>query len=188
MSNLSLHDHLTTTLASGAIFAKVPHDDANPNLLRVLAQSPTALGAYQQLSRLLADSSLQPIERQVVYLTAAHANQCHYCTVPNPLLGATASAADIATAIQREQHLDDPRLQALRRFTAAMTERRGWLPEHQIDAFLDAGFTHENLLDVITGIALVTLSSYANHVSATPIDHHHAPSATERSAHRDHLC
>jgi alkylhydroperoxidase family enzyme len=67
--------------------------------------------------------------------------------------------------------LADTRLQALRRFTAAMTEHRGWVPEHDVESFLEAGFTRENLLEVITGIAFVALSSYANHVTATPIDH-----------------
>jgi alkylhydroperoxidase family enzyme len=52
-----------------------------------------------------------------------------------------------------------------------MTEHRGWVPEAGVESFLRAGFTRENLLEVITGIALVTLSSYANHVSATPLDH-----------------
>jgi alkylhydroperoxidase family enzyme len=87
------------------------------------------------------------------------------------MLGAAAEACEIASAIRQGQRLADPRLQTLRRFTAAMTEQRGWVPEHDVESFLSAGSTRENLLEVITGIALVTLSSYADHVTATPVDH-----------------
>jgi alkylhydroperoxidase family enzyme len=87
------------------------------------------------------------------------------------MLGDEAQAGEIASAIRQGQRLEDRRLQALRRFTAMMVEQRGWVPDGQVESFLNAGFTRENLLEVMTGIALVTLSSYANHVTATPVDH-----------------
>jgi uncharacterized peroxidase-related enzyme len=172
MTRFQLYDLETAPQPSRAILAEMgAHDGEIPNLVRTLAESPAALDAYRQLGTLLANSTLTPSEQQVVYVTAAHANHCHYCTVPNPMFGETAEAGEIASAIRQGQRLGDTRLQALRRFTAAMTEHRGWVPEHDVESFLKAGFTRENLLEVITGIALVTLSSYANHVTATPIDH-----------------
>lgn len=172
MTQFQLHSIDTAPGSSRAILTEMQgQDGALPNLLRTLAESPAALAAYQQLGTLLAHSSLTPIEQQVVYVTAAHANQCHYCTVPNPMLGDAAEADDIAAAIRQGQRLGNQRLQALRKFTAAMTDNRGWVPEGDVETFLIAGFTRENLLEVVTGIALVTLSSYANHVTATPVDH-----------------
>ncbi|UHD18721.1 carboxymuconolactone decarboxylase family protein [Thiocapsa bogorovii] len=171
MIPFQLHDMETAPQPSRAIMADMQrHGGELPNLLRTLAEAPVALEAYRQLATLLSRSSLTPIEQQVVYVTAAHTNQCHYCTTPNPLLGGDIQADQLAAAIRHGQRLADVRLQALRRFTAAMTEHRGWVPEADVESFLRAGFTRENLLEVITGIALVTLSSYANHVSATPVD------------------
>lgn len=172
MIPFQLHDIETAPHSSRAIMADMQrHGGDLPNLLRTLAESPVALDAYRQLATLLGSSSLTPIEQQVVYVTAAHTNQCHYCRSPNPMLGDDAQADEVASAIRRGQRLADMRLQALRRFTATMTEHRGWVPEADVESFLRAGFTRENLLEVITGIALVTLSSYANHVTATPLDH-----------------
>ncbi len=172
MTAFQLHSIETAPDSSRAILAEMQGQGGKlPNLLRTLAESPVALTAYRQLATLLANSSLTPIEQQVVYVTAAHANQCHYCTIPNPMLGDAAEAEDIAAAIRHGHRLVNPRLQALRKFTAAMTENRGWVPEGEVELFLGAGLTRENLLEVVTGIALVTLSSYANHVTATPVDH-----------------
>ncbi len=172
MLPLQLHDMETAPDSSRAIMAEVlGHRGELPNLLRILAESPAAIDAYRHLATLLSTSSLTPIEQQIVYVAAAHANQCHYCAAPNPILGDDPQAGEMASAIRRGERLDDPRLQALRRFVAAMTEQRGWVPEGQVESFLRAGFTRENLLEVITGIALVTLSSYANHIFATPVDH-----------------
>ncbi|MFB1489814.1 MULTISPECIES: carboxymuconolactone decarboxylase family protein [unclassified Thiocapsa] len=172
MISFQLHDMKTAPSPSRDIMADIERDGGElPNLLRTLAESPVALDAYRQLATLLSRSSLSPIEQQVVYVAAAHANQCHYCKSPNPMFGDDTQADEIAAAIRHGQRLADARLQALRRFTAAMTEHRGWVPEADVESFLRAGFTRENLLEVITGIALVTLSSYANHVTATPLDH-----------------
>lgn len=174
MSQFQLHDLTTAPRASGAILAELSSAGRAPhNLPRMLAESPTVLDAYRQLCGLFARASLAPLEQQVVYLAAAHANQCHYCRVPNPMLGDhdPAQAERIAAAIRDERRLDDPRLQALRRFTTLMTEQRGWVAEDQVESFLAAGFSQENLLEVILGISLVTLTSYANHIIATPVDH-----------------
>ncbi|QVL47498.1 MAG: carboxymuconolactone decarboxylase family protein [Thiocapsa sp.] len=172
MIPFQLHDLETAPHSSRAIMADMQcHGAELPNLLRTLAESPVAIDAYRQLATLLSRSSLTPLEQQVVYVTAAHANQCHYCTAPNPMLGEDSQTDEVTAAIRHGQRLVDGRLQALRRFTATMTEHRGWVPEADVESFLRAGFTQENLLEVITGIALVTLSSYANHIAATPLDH-----------------
>jgi alkylhydroperoxidase family enzyme len=143
---------------------------AVPNMYRVLADSPVALDAYERLSESFAESSLTPLEQQVVYLTAAHKNQCHYCTTLKPALSAGEEAIAVLAAIGEERLLSDRRLQALRSFTAALVEQRGWVSEAMVEMFLDAGFDRSQILEVITGIALVTMSSYSNHVAATPVD------------------
>lgn len=143
---------------------------AVPNMYRVLANSPVALDAYERLSESFAKSSLTPLEQQVVYLTAAHKNQCHYCTTLKPAMSAGEEANAVLDAIRAERLLPDRRLQALRSFTAALVEQRGWVPEAMVENFRDAGFERAQILEVITGIALVTMSSYSNHVAATPVD------------------
>lgn len=42
---------------------------------------------------------------------------------------------------------------------------RGWVPESEVKAFVDAGFSEAQVLDVITAVALKTLSNYSNHIT-----------------------
>jgi len=37
-----------------------------------------------------------------------------------------------------------------------------------VEAFLSAGFTRENVLEVILVVATKTISNYANHIAGTP--------------------
>ena len=80
------------------------------------------------------------------------------------------AARAAADAIREDRPIADTKLQALRRFAAAMTEERGWVSEGLIDRFISAGYGRAQVLEVISGIALATMSSYTNHVAATPIE------------------
>ena len=141
-----------------------------PNMYRMLAEAPVALDAYQRLGEIFAESSLTPLEQQIVYITAAHKNQCHYCTAQVPPFGAGEAGRSLAELVRSGGRLPDPKLQALRSFTASLVEQRGWVSETMVEAFMDAGYDRAQILEVITGVALVTISSYSNHLAATPID------------------
>lgn len=142
-----------------------------PNLLAVLAEAPAALEGYATLFGLFDKSNFMPVERQVVYLTVNYENDCHYCMAGHSVLARMAgmAPADIE-ALRDGRPLADARLQALRRFTAAMVRQRGFVEAAEIDAFFAAGFSKAQLLEVILGIATKVLSNYTNHVAATPLD------------------
>lgn len=51
-----------------------------------------------------------------------------------------------------------------------MVRQRGVVDPADVDAFLAAGFTRAQVLEVILGIATKVLSNYTNHIAATPLD------------------
>jgi alkylhydroperoxidase family enzyme len=51
-----------------------------------------------------------------------------------------------------------------------MVRDRGWVSPTDLEAFLQAGYTQGNVLDVITIVALKTISNYSNHIARTPVD------------------
>ena len=55
-------------------------------------------------------------------------------------------------------------------FTAKMIEQQGWINQADRTAFLDAGFEAHQVLEVILGLAMKTISNYANQVMDTPLD------------------
>jgi alkylhydroperoxidase family enzyme len=178
MIEFPLHTLSTAPAPSRAILAQAGSGGtAAPNLMRALADAPAALAGFQQLKSAFAGSSLTPLEQEIVYLSVAKTNACHYCTTQTGSFDASPEAEAAAHAIRAERPLGDPRLQALRRFTLILTEQRGWVSDAHVEDFLAAGFTRPQVLEVISGIALATLSSYVNHVVATPLDGAARPTA-----------
>ena len=51
-----------------------------------------------------------------------------------------------------------------------IVESRGYPTAAQTEAFLAAGYTEENILEVILATALKVMSNYTNHVAGTHVD------------------
>lgn len=142
-----------------------------PNLLAVLAEAPSALNAYMTGAQLFDQSSFSPTERQVVLLTVSRANRCAYCIAAHSVIaGMQQVPAGVVDAIRNDQVIEDARLEALRAFTQQVVDTRGWVQKQDIENFLAAGFTRAQIIEVIQGISLKTLSNLLNHIAETPLD------------------
>jgi uncharacterized peroxidase-related enzyme len=142
-----------------------------PNLAGVLANAPAALEGMLDLVHVFDKTSFTPLERQIVLIATSVENECHYCVAANSTLAAMAGASDaVLDAVRRGAPLADTRLEALRTFATAVTRTRGWVSEADVTAFLDAGFDGNQILEVILGVTLKTLTNYTNHVALTPVD------------------
>lgn len=58
----------------------------------------------------------------------------------------------------------------LLRFALAAQEHRSLIPESDQESFLAAGYTSRHALDVLSILALKTLSNYTNHLAHFPLD------------------
>jgi len=141
------------------------------NLFAKLATSSKTLKAYTGVNEIFARSSFSPLEQQVVLLSVSHYNGCDYCVAAHTT-GSLAGGLleEVIRAAAGGTTIGDTKLEALRQFTHKMVDQRGVLQEGELEAFLAAGYTPENALEVITGIALKTISNYANHIMDTPLD------------------
>jgi len=142
-----------------------------PNLLAVLAESPSALNGYLTLSRLLERSALSLEEQQFLLLTISSVNGCDYCVAAHTAGGKRIGLdQNLIEAVRQGTPAPEPKYRALQEFTKALVESRGWIPESDIDHFIAAGFTKRHILDVVLAVSLKTLSNYVNHMAATPLD------------------
>ncbi|MGB6169912.1 MAG: hypothetical protein WBF52_20185 [Geitlerinemataceae cyanobacterium] len=73
-------------------------------------------------------------------------------------------------ALRQGRPLTDRKLQALRLFTQRMIVARGWVNDREIEEFLAAGYTQQQVLEVILGIAVKIIHNYTNHIAKTPLD------------------
>lgn len=142
-----------------------------PNLHGVLAESPETLEGYDTLFGLVGKTTLTPIEQQVAFLAVNYENECEYCMAGHTALAGMAKVpAPIVAALREGEAVADARLEALRRFAAAVTRQRGDVGEAAVAAFLAAGFTRRNVLEIVLIVATKTISNYTNHIARTPND------------------
>jgi uncharacterized peroxidase-related enzyme len=137
----------------------------------VMAESPELLAGYNTLSEQFGRSSLSKHARNVVLIAASVRNRCAYCVAAHSTIALkTGMSEDLVAALRSDKPLTDPALEAVRAFTNAVVENRGWVDEQAVEAFRAAGHTRRNVLDVILGVGMKTLSNYTNHIAHTPLD------------------
>ncbi len=144
-----------------------------PNTYGVMANSPGLLDTYVHgYERFRALSGFTPAEQEVVLLAVSRENGCTYCVAAHSFIADRMSgvAPAVTDAIRGGQPIPDARLAALHDFTRTMVVKRGLPDSADVNAFLAAGYSERQILEVVLAIAVKTLSNYANHLGHTPVD------------------
>jgi alkylhydroperoxidase family enzyme len=93
----------------------------------------------------------------------------------------------VIAALRNNSTVPDARLEALSTFAKRVVVERGFAGDAAVDAFIAAGFTRENVLEVVTIIATKTISNYTNHLTHTPKESFMADPALNWVAPRNRL-
>jgi uncharacterized peroxidase-related enzyme len=144
-----------------------------PNMYALMANAPEALDTYLYgYERFRKESGFSPAEQEVVFLTISYENACDYCMAAHSVIADTRShvPAPVTDAIRAGAEVPDRRLGALSEFTRAILAKKGRPERSDVEAFLAAGFTERQILDVVLAIAVKTISNYTNHLFETPVD------------------
>lgn len=144
-----------------------------PNMYAGMANSPGLFDMYQQgYAAFRAESGFTPAEQEVVFLTISRLNGCEYCMAAHSFVADKMSnvPSAVTDAIRNDTALPDERLSALAKFTRVMVEQRGLPQARDVEAFLAAGYSERQILEIILAIAVKTLSNYTNHLFHTPVD------------------
>ncbi len=152
-----------------------------PNLLGEFAESPAVLEGYLKLDEIVGKTDFTPKEQQLAILAVSVENKCHYCTaVHSTILRNQIGAADeIVDAVRNGDPLPDPKLNALVTYVRKAVETRGFVEDNDLQAFLDAGYSKRQVLEVNLIIALKTISNYTNHLADSPLDEAFEPEKVE---------
>jgi len=144
---------------------------AIPGLYRVMAGSPQLLEGYTQLHQQLTHSSFNAEELTVLWQTINVEHECHYC-VPAHTAIAHAMKVDpkLTDALRNRQPMPTPKLQALQDLTLSMVRNRGHVDTAELNAFYQAGYGPQQVLEIILGVSQKVISNYVNHVAKTPVD------------------
>jgi len=144
-----------------------------PNMYAMLANSPglfsTYLDGYQ---RFRTGSGFSPAEQEAVFLAISRFNECHYCMAVHSFVADNMSKTpiEVTDAIRDDLPIEDERIGAIVAMTRALLDTRGHPAESDVAAFRRAGFTDEQVLELLLAIAVKTISNWANHLFETPVD------------------
>jgi uncharacterized peroxidase-related enzyme len=142
-----------------------------PNLMKVVGNSPAALGGYLGLMNALAGGRLGAKTGERIALAVAEANACGYCLAAHTYLGKNVAKLDDAEiAANRSGVSNDPKADAAVRFAASVVRERGHVSDAAVRAVKDAGYSDADVMEIVVHVALNTLTNYVNEVAQTEID------------------
>lgn len=142
-----------------------------PNLFRITANSPAALEGYLGLNGALAKGSLDAMTRERIALAVAQVNGCDYCLAAHTYLGTNLAKLDaVEIAANRNGSSSDPKASVAVGFAVKLVTERGHVGDADISALKAAGYTEADIVEIVTHVALNTLTNYINSALDTPID------------------
>jgi len=149
-----------------------------PNIYATYAYSGNALSRYLAFSN--GKTSLSNKEKEVVNLVVSQVNGCTYCQAAHTAIGKMNGFSEWQTIeIRKGEATFDEKFDALAKLAKSITENRGNVAGEVLENFFNAGYTKENLVDVIVAIGDKTTTNFLHNVTGIPVDFPAAPELTE---------
>jgi len=149
-----------------------------PNIAGAIANSPKLINSLVGVFQQVHSSSFTEQEIQIVLLTDAVANSCTYAVAFHTALAAQQGVSSEETGAVRERRAPkDKRFAALSTLAQTLIEKRGHASAQELGAFIAAGFTKEQILEVIAIVAASTITNYAGTIANPPLDEAFRPYA-----------
>lgn len=137
-----------------------------PNLFGPMAESPVTVEAYLALNDFVSKTSFTPGQQQIALLEVSVENNCEFCSIAHRAIGKIKGASvQTLSEIATYKVISDPQDRALASFVQTVTKNRGRPAEAEVQAFLEAGFSIQQIFEVILIVSIKTLSNYANHLT-----------------------
>jgi alkylhydroperoxidase family enzyme len=142
-----------------------------PSVAVLMALAPAALSSYLSNLEAFGATSFSPQEQQLVLLAASIANRSPYSVAVHSTIAAKVGTnPGTVAALRAGTPVPDTRLEALCRFTRLVTIQRGQVSEGEVNAFLTAGFSPQQLVEVLFGVAIKTFAHYLQGIADPPLN------------------
>jgi alkylhydroperoxidase family enzyme len=142
-----------------------------PNLPAVIANSPKLINSLVGLFAQVHSPGLTEAENQIVLLTDAVTNSSKYAVAFHTALALQQGISSEETAAIREGRAPaNKRFAALSTLAKTLIEKRGHLTEQELDSFIAADFTKEQILEVIAIVSASTITSSVGNIADPPLE------------------
>ena len=135
-----------------------------PNMMATFAQSPIAFNAWATLLGSLS-KALDVKTRDSIGLAVSEANGCNYClTVHSFTAEHMARLPADEVILARKGQATDPKRNAALQFAHKVIETRGKVSDADLETVRDAGYTDANVMEIISLVAMYSLTNFFNNV------------------------
>lgn len=140
-----------------------------PNIYATYAYSENALARYLAFAN--GKTSLSNKEKEVVNLVTSQVNGCTYCLAAHTAMGKmNGYTEEQILEIRAGSASFSEKTDALAKLTKAIATNKGNVEDELLQAFFDAGYTKENLVDVVVSIGDKTTTNMLHNLTDIPID------------------
>ena len=141
-----------------------------PNIFKTMANAPVVLNGYLAFSNALGGGRLSPALREQIALVTANLNGCDYCASAHTAAGKMAGLTADEIARNMAGSASDPKAAAAVNFAKRIVEERGFVSDADLSAVRAAGFTNEEVVEIVANVATNLFTNYFNHIAETDID------------------
>ena len=171
MSRIPLIDSTNSTGERQALLAQVHGAfGATPNMFKAVANSTAALKSMWGTFGALGSGVIPAQLGEQIAVAVANRNACEYCLAAHTVLGRQAGATDDELSAAQSGQSADPKTAAALRFALQLVEARGQVSESDVQAVRKAGFSEEEIVEILAHVALNLFTNYVNVAFAVPVD------------------
>ena len=142
----------------------------SPNVMRTIANSPVALRGYLALDSVLTEGTLDARFRAQIALAVAEANACCYCVTAHTAAGKLLGLDEATIRAARDASSWDPKVAATLEFAHTVAEYRGDLTDEEFDRVRRAGYSNNEIAEIIANVVLNLFANYFNSIARTEVD------------------
>lgn len=140
-----------------------------PNIYATMATSDNALKNFLDFAN--SKSSLTTKAKEVINLAVSELNKCQYClSAHTAIAGMNGFTPEQIIELRSGQASFEPKFDALAKLSKNIVENRGATSDQALSAFFAAGWSKENLIDVINQVGEITITNYLHRTTEVPVD------------------
>lgn len=143
---------------------------STPNMFRAVANSPAALASMWGAFGALGSGVLDVKLGEQIAVAVAERNACEYCLAAHAALGRKAGASAEEMRAAQAGTSADAKTAAALHFALELVENRGNVGKGDIDQLRGAGFSDEEVVEIVAHVALNLFTNYVNVAFAVPVD------------------
>lgn len=141
-----------------------------PNIFKMMANSPAVLQAYLNFNDALANGKLDSQIKERISLLLAQKNGCEYCLAAHSMIAKGEKLSEQEIMLARQGKSEDSKAQAALSFANAVFEYGGNIDDASLNNIRQAGYSDEEILEIIAAVSLNFLTNSLNNVAQTQVD------------------